>query len=62
MKYEYRNMPMIIQENKEKEKWKVVFSSGDNHDSKGTIALLETTFLNHRVSKKYYNSTFIMQI
>lgn len=37
-------------------------SNGDNHALKGNIALLETTFLSYRVSQKYYNSTFVMQI
>lgn len=42
---------MIIHESKEKEKkMEGYFSNGDNHASKGNTALLETTFLNYRVS------------
>lgn len=55
-------MSMIIHESKEKEKMEGYFTNGDNHASEGNIALLATTFLNYRVSQKYYNSTFIMQI
>lgn len=35
---------------KKKKKMEGYFSNGDNHASKGNTALLETTFLNYRVS------------